>query len=131
MQRRFVYVAAAGGATAAQNALEGDSGRLDFANLPQIIFTSPQIAVAGLTEDQARQQGFDVRTRVLALEAIPRPLVNGDTTGLFNLVAETGGGRLLGVSIIADCAGEVIRSAVLAIKAAMTVEELASTGPHT
>jgi mercuric reductase len=126
-QPQFVYVAAAGGATAAQNALAGDESRLDFSNLPQIIFTSPQIAAAGLTEARAREQGFEVQTTVLPLEAIPRALVNGDTHGLFKLVAETGSSRLLGASIIADAAGEVIQSAVLAIKAGMTVDELAST----
>ncbi|MHB8659647.1 MAG: mercury(II) reductase [Solirubrobacteraceae bacterium] len=127
IQPQFVYVAAAAGAIAAQNALEGDSGCLDFSNLPQIIFTTPQIAVAGLTEEQARKQGFEVETSILPLEAIPRALVNGDTTGLFKLVAEADTGRLLGASIIAGSAGEVIQSAVLAIKTGMTVPELAST----
>jgi mercuric reductase len=126
-QPRFVYVAAAGGAAAAQNALGGDEQRLDFANLPQIIFTSPQIALAGLTEERAREQGFDVQTTILPLEAIPRALVNGDTSGLFKLVAEADTGRLLGASVIADAAGEVIQAAVLAIKAGMTVTDLAST----
>ncbi|MBY0396384.1 MAG: FAD-dependent oxidoreductase, partial [Thermoleophilia bacterium] len=52
-QPQFVYVAAAGGAAAAQNALgDGERQRLDFSNLPRIIFTSPQIAAAGLTERQ-------------------------------------------------------------------------------
>jgi mercuric reductase len=126
-QPQYVYVAAAGGAAAAQNALASGEQRLDFSNLPRIIFTTPQIAAAGLTEYQARERGFDVDTSILPLEAIPRALVNGDTRGLFKLVAETGSGRLLGASIVADAAGEVIQSAVLAIKAAMTVDELAST----
>jgi mercuric reductase len=126
-QPQFVYVAAAGGTVAAQNALANGDRRLDFANLPRIIFTSPQIAAAGLTESEARADGFEVETSILPLEAIPRALVNGDTRGLFKLVAETGSGRLLGASIIADAAGEVIQSAVLAIKAGMTVEDLAST----
>ncbi|MGC9220837.1 MAG: mercury(II) reductase [Solirubrobacteraceae bacterium] len=126
-QPRFVYVAAAGGAAAAQNALAAGEQRLDFTNLPQIIFTSPQIALAGLTEERAREQGFEVQTTILPLEAIPRALVNGDTSGLFKLVAEADSGRLLGASIIADAAGEVIQSAVLAIKAGMTITDLAST----
>ncbi len=126
-QPRFVYVAAAGGAAAAQNALDGADQRLDFANLPQTIFTSPQIALAGLTEERARAQGFEVQTTILPLEAIPRALVNGDTSGLFKLVAEADTGRLLGASIIADAAGEVIQTAVLAIKAGMTVTDLASS----
>lgn len=127
-QPQFVYVAAAGGAAAAQNALgEGEMQRLDFSNLPRVIFTTPQIASAGLTEHQAREQGIDVETSVLPLEAIPRALVNGDTRGLFKLVAEKGTRRLLGAAIVADGAGEVIQAAVLAIKAGMTIEQLTST----
>jgi mercuric reductase len=126
-QPRYVYVAAAGGAAAAQNALAGGDQRLDFSNLPRIIFTTPQIAAAGLTENDARERGFEIETGILPLESIPRALVNGDTRGLFKLVAETGSRRMLGASIIADGAGEVIQSAVLAIKAGMTIEELAST----
>jgi mercuric reductase len=126
-QPQFVYVAAAGGAAAAENALGSIDERLDFSALPRIIFTTPTIAGAGLTEAQARERGGDVESRVLALEAVPRALVNGDTRGLVKLVAEAGSGRLLGASIVADGAGEVIQSAVLAIDRGMTVGELAST----
>jgi mercuric reductase len=124
---QFVYVAAAGGAAAAENALGAGGARLDFAALPRIIFTKPTIASAGLTEVQAREQGFEVESRVLPLDVVPRALVNGDTRGLVKLVAEAGSGRLLGASVVADGAGEVIRSAVLAIERGMTVGELAST----
>jgi mercuric reductase len=54
-------------------------------------------------------------------------LVNGDTRGLFKLVAEAGSGRLLGASILADGAPDVIQSAVLAIERGITVGELART----
>jgi mercuric reductase len=52
--------------------------------------------------------------------------VNGDTRGLFKLVAEAEGGRLVGVSVLADGAPDVIQAAVLAIEHGMTVDELAS-----
>ncbi|HWC26753.1 MAG TPA: FAD-dependent oxidoreductase, partial [Solirubrobacteraceae bacterium] len=126
-QPRYVYVAAAAGSAAASNALGLGEERLDFAALPQVIFTSPAIAQAGLTERAAAEQRLDVETAVLPLEAIPRALVNGDTRGLFKLVAERGGGRLLGASILADGAPDAIQAAVLAIDQGMTVGELAST----
>lgn len=127
-QPQFVYVAAAAGAAAAQNALgDGQEQRLDFSNLPRIIFTSPQIAAAGLTEQQAREQGYEIETTLLPLQAVPRALVNRDTRGLFKLVAEQESRRLLGASIIAESAGEVIQSAVLAINQQMTIEQLSST----
>lgn len=124
-QPRFVYVAAAGAATAAQNALAGGNEQLDFAALPQVVFTSPAIGQAGVTEAEARERGIDVATTVLPLEAVPRALVNDDTRGLFKLVADAGSGRLLGASILAEGAPDVIQSAVLAIVHGMTVDQLA------
>lgn len=126
-QPRYVYVAAAAGAAAASNALGLGAEVLDFRALPQIIFTAPAIAAAGITEEAAIERGFDVETSILPLEAIPRALVDGDTRGLFKLVAERGSGRLLGVSILAEGAPDVIHAAVLAIDRGMTVGELAST----
>jgi mercuric reductase len=126
-QPQFVYVAAAGGAAAAENALVGGDERLDFGSLPRVIFTSPQIAAAGLTESQAAERGIEVETRLLPLDAIPRALVNANTRGLYKIVAERDSGRLLGVSIVADGAAEVSQAAVLAIDRGMTVGELASS----
>jgi len=64
---------------------------------------------------------------VLPLTAVPRGLVNGDTSGLVKLVAEAGTGRLLGPSMLAEGAGEVIHAAVLAISQHLTVRQLAAT----
>jgi mercuric reductase len=126
-QPRFVYVAAAGGAAAVENALGSGGERLDFSALPQIVFTSPALAQAGLTEAEARERGFELETTVLPLDAIPRALVSGDTRGLIKLVAEAGSRRLIGASILAAGAPDVIQSAVLAIDRAMTVDELSRT----
>lgn len=126
-QPRFVYVAAAAGAAAVENALGDGQARLDFSALPQIIFTEPAFAQAGLTEAQAHERGFEVEATILPLDAVPRALVNGDTRGLFKLVAESGSGRLLGVSIVAGGAPDVIQSAVLAIERRLTVMELSKS----
>lgn len=126
-QPQYVYVAAAGGAAAAQNALGGGDEYLDFSALPRMIFTTPQIAAAGRTEAEAVQAGFQVETAVLQIEAVPRALVNADTRGLVKLVAEAGTRRLLGASVVADGAGEVIQTAVLAIDHGLTVGDLTST----
>lgn len=126
-QPRFVYVAAASGAAAVENALGSGRERLDFSALPQIVFTSPALAQAGLTEAEARERGFEMETTILPLDAIPRALVSGDTRGLFKLVAEAGSRRLIGASILAAGAPDVIQSAVVAIERAMTVDELSRT----
>ncbi|HXF57364.1 MAG TPA: mercury(II) reductase [Actinomycetota bacterium] len=124
---QFVYVAAYQGALAADNALDGGGRKVDLRALPRVTFTSPQIAAAGLTEAQAKEQGRRVKTAVLPLSAVPRAIVNRDTRGLIKLVADEATDELLGASVLADGAGEVIQSAVLAVKFRLTVAELADT----
>lgn len=124
---QFVYVSAYEGALVADNALLGTSRRVDLTGLPRVTFTAPQVASAGLTEAQAREAGYAVRTSVLPLDAVPRALVNRDTSGLIKLVADATTDRLLGASVLADAGGEVIQSAVLAIKYGITTTQLAST----
>ncbi len=124
---QFVYVAAYEGALAVDNALLGAGRRTDFTGLPRVTFTTPQAAGAGLTEAQAREGGFEVETSVLPLDAVPRALVNHDTRGLVKLVAEATSGRLLGASVLAEGAGDVIQAAVLAIRHGITTAELAAT----
>jgi mercuric reductase len=124
---QFVYVSAYEGALAVDNALLGAGRRTDFTGLPRVTFTSPQVAGAGLTEAEAVGAGFEVETSVLPLAAVPRALVNHDTHGLVKLVAEASTKRLLGASVLAEGAGDVIQSAVLAIRHNITTSELAAT----
>jgi len=124
---QFVYVAAYQGALAAGNALLGESQEADLAGLPRVIFTSPPAAGAGLTEAQARTAGYQVTISVLPATAVPRALVNHDTSGVTKLVADAATGALLGASVVGEGAGDVIQSAVLAIRRHLTAAELAAT----
>jgi mercuric reductase len=122
---QFVYTAAAQGSAAAANALL-DAGRaVDYAALPRVTFTSPAIASAGLTEAELIRQGVACDCRVLPLSAVPRALVARDTRGVVKLVAEARTGRVRGVHAVADGAGEMITAASYAIRARMTVTDLA------
>lgn len=124
---QFVYVAAAQGALAADNALAGAGGRMDDTALPRVTFTEPAIAAVGLTESDAIRAGHRVETRVLDLAEVPRAIVAGDTRGLVKLVAERESGRLLGAHAIAHGAGDVIQAAVYAVKFGLTVGDVADT----
>ena len=123
----FVYVAAAAGGIAANNALTGSQKPLDLSALPEVIFTDPQIAMVGLTEAQAREAGYEIRTSTIGLEHVPRALAARDTRGLIKIVAETGTGRILGVHVIAAEGGEVIQTATLAVKFGLTIDNLTDT----
>jgi mercuric reductase len=123
----FVYVAAAAGGIAANNALKGSQKPLDLSALPEVIFTDPQIAIVGLTEQQARKTGYEVRTSTITLDHVPRALAARDTRGLLKVVAEIGTGRILGVHVIAAEGGEVIQTATFAVKLGLTINDLTDT----
>lgn len=102
----------------------GGDDVLDLSAMPAVIFTDPQVATVGLSEDKARADGFEVESRTLALENVPRALANFDTTGFVKLVTDQKTGRLIGAQIVSAEAGEMIQTAVLAIRNRMTVQEL-------
>ncbi|MBL3827347.1 MULTISPECIES: mercury(II) reductase [unclassified Marinobacter] len=122
-QPQFVYVAAAGGSRAAVN-MTGGEATLDLSAMPGVMFTDPQVATVGLTEAEALKQGYNVDTRLLDLENVPRALVNFDTHGFIKMVAERDSGRLLGVQAVAGGAGELIQTAVIALRSRMTVQDI-------
>ena len=121
----FVYVAAAAGTRAAANMLGGDEA-LDLSVVPAVVFTDPQVATVGLSEAEAQGKGYQVDTRTLTLDNVPRALANFDTRGFIKLVAEKDTGRILGVQAVAPDAGELIQTAALAIRSRLTVKELAA-----
>lgn len=121
---QFVYVAAAGGTRAAIN-MTGGHTTLDLSVMPAVIFTEPQVATVGLSQAEAHLKGIETDSRTLTLDNVPRALANFDTRGFIRLVIEKGERRLIGVQVVAPEAGELIQSAALAIRAQMTVEELA------
>jgi mercuric reductase len=124
---QFVYVAAHMGATAAQNALANDEQTIDYSALPRITFTNPQIAAAGLTDEQANGQGVVCSCRTLPLEYVPRALVERDTRGIVKLVIERGSRKVIGATVVAEGAGDVILAAVYAIQLGMTIDQIGET----
>ena len=123
----FVYVAAYSGQLAAENALTSAGQVYDAGYIPRITFTDPQIASAGLTEAQAREQGYEVRVSSLPMVHVPRALAARDTRGLIKLVVNAATDQLLGAHILAPEAGEMIQTAVLAIRFGLTVRQLRET----
>ena len=123
-QPQFVYVAAAAGTRAAINMTGGDAA-LNLTAMPAVVFTDPQVATVGYSEAEAHHDGIETDSRTLTLDNVPRALANFDTRGFIKLVADAGSGRLIGVQAVAPEAGELIQTAVLAIRNRMTVQELA------
>ncbi len=124
---QFVYMAAHGAKIAAKNALNSNTYSYDNSAMPAVVFTDPQVATVGLTEALAKESGHAVRTSVIGLDDVPRALAAHDTRGLIKLVADAGSNKLLGAHILAPEGADSIQTAVLAIKAGMTVGDLSET----
>lgn len=120
----FVYTAAYGGSLAAENALFGSDQAYDAGYIARVTFTDPQVASAGLTEAQAREQGFEVKVSDLPMTYVPRALAARDTRGLVKLVADVNTDKLLGAHILAPEAGEMIQLASMALKLGLTIAQL-------
>lgn len=123
---QYVYVAAQTGRVAAAGAL-GNPAVVDYTGLPGVTFTTPQIASAGMTEEQAMAAGHDCDCRVLDARDIPRALANRDTRGAIKLVIDADTRKTLGVHAALDGAGDVMLAATYAIKFGLTVDDLADT----
>ena len=124
---QFVYMAAYGEKIAARNAVAEGDGHYDNSTMPWVVFTDPQVAGVGLSEQQALDAGHDVKTSVLQLDQVPRAQAARDTRGLIKLVADRETDKLLGGQIIAPEGSDTIQTLVMALKARLTTKELGET----
>ncbi|MFQ5898342.1 MAG: dihydrolipoyl dehydrogenase [Candidatus Methylomirabilia bacterium] len=95
--------------------------------IPAVVFTDPEVAWCGLTEEDARLQGIDADAVSVPWSASGRAVATGRTDGLTKLVFEAKSGRLLGVGIVGPHAGELIAEGALAVEMAALAEDLAGT----
>lgn len=100
---------------------------MDYTALPRVTFTTPAIASVGVTDEQAQTGGYACECRVLDLHHVPRARVNLDTRGLVKVVADRSSGRVLGIHVLAENAGDVLLAGVYAVKFGLTVDDLANT----
>ncbi|MCI0459319.1 MAG: mercury(II) reductase [Gemmataceae bacterium] len=104
------------GGIAAHNALSGGPlRRVDHRVIPRVIFTDPQVAVVGLTEDEAVSLGHPCWCNTLPMTLVPRAGAIRDTRGVIKMVADAKTNEVLGVSMIGNSAGEVIHEAAMAL----------------
>jgi len=123
----LVYMAAYGAKIAASNALNGNTERYSNTAMPEVIFTDPQFATAGMTEAEARAKGLKAATSIVPLDTVPRFTAAFDTRGLIKLVADADTDQLPGATIVAPEAGDSVQTVVMALMAGLTTGELADT----
>lgn len=121
----FVYTAAKEGKIATLNAFKNTGDEVDYTGLPWVVFTDPQVAGAGMDEQEAEKAGIPYETSVMPLTDIPRAQAALDTRGFIKLIKNSETDKLIGGRIIAPEGGELAMQISLAIKAGMTIQDLA------
>lgn len=105
------------GGIAAHNALsEGEMRPVDHRVIPRAVFTDPQVAVVGLTEKEAIEQGHPCWCNTVPMTLVPRGGTIRDTRGLIKMVANADTNEVLGVSMVGPNAGEVIHEAAMGLR---------------
>jgi dihydrolipoamide dehydrogenase len=105
--------------------IAGKHGHVDFNTVPWVIYTSPEIAWVGRTEQQLKQDGVKYRAGTFPFMANGRARALGDTTGFVKFLADALTDRILGVHIIGPMASELIAEAVVAMEFGASSEDIA------
>jgi mercuric reductase len=117
-------VGAHDGKIAAHNALSGEPLReVDHTVIPRVIFTDPQVAVVGLTDEEAVAAGIACNCNAIPLAVVPRAGAIRDTRGLIKMVLDDTTRRVVGVSMLGTNAGEVIHEAAMALRFGATTDD--------
>jgi dihydrolipoamide dehydrogenase len=114
------------GIAAAEN-IAGQIGIVNHAVIPSVVYTMPEIAGVGLTEEAAREGGRAVKIGKFPMLANSRAKTNRDTDGFVKVIADADNDRVLGVWIIASVAGTMIAQAAQAMEFGATSEDIAYT----
>jgi mercuric reductase len=98
----------------------------DYSALPTAIFTEPELASIGLSEQEARDEGLDVGTATHPVTAVTRAQYHDAKCGLYKLVFDRGSRKVLGVHVVNRAASEIVQGLALPLKLGATVDDLAS-----
>ena len=111
----------------AAEVIAGKPAAQDAVAIPGVVYTSPELAWVGLTEQEAREKGYDVRTGVFPLSASGRAMTLQQTDGFVKMVVDHDTDLLLGVHIVAAHASDMLGEASLALEMGATATDIALT----
>jgi dihydrolipoamide dehydrogenase len=126
----LAHVASHQGIVAVEDAL-GHRARMDYTAVPSCIFSLPEAASVGLSEEQARQQGYDVKVGIFALPNNGKAFAMGETEGFVKIVSEAKHSAVLGLHVVGPHASDLVLEGTLAISLESTLDEIEHTiHPH-
>jgi len=107
--------------------IAGKAGHVNYEVIPGIIYTNPELAGVGLTEDLAKEKGLKVRVGKFPFRANGRALANADVEGVVKFIADAETDRILGASILSHAASELIAEIVAVMEFGGSSEDLGRT----
>jgi pyruvate/2-oxoglutarate dehydrogenase complex dihydrolipoamide dehydrogenase (E3) component len=126
LEHKFTHTADAAACIAVQNALFRGRQRLSGLVIPWCTYTDPEIAHVGLYVRQAHQQDVPVKTFTVPMHEVPRAITDGEEVGFVKIHVRDGTDRILGATIVARHAGEMINEITLAMVAGIGLRTLSS-----
>jgi dihydrolipoamide dehydrogenase len=105
--------------------LAGQSGHIDYDRVPGVVYTWPEIASVGKTEEALKEQGVSYKVGKFPFSANSRGRATGDTDGVVKILADETTDRVLGVHILGPLAGDLISEAVIAMEFGASAEDIA------
>ena len=111
---QLAHAGFAEGIAAITHIATGRAAPVDYRAVPAVVYTRPEVAAVGLTEERARAAGYEVTTASHGFEGVARALIRGENRGLVKVVAEAGG-PILGATVAGPEAGELIHELMLAV----------------
>ena len=104
--------------------IHGHAAQVNYDTIISVIYTSPEVAWVGLTEEQARDKGIDVKTGQFPFAVNGRALASAEPAGFVKFVADAKTDRLLGMHIIGSGAGDMIHQGMIAMEFVSSIEDL-------
>ena len=124
-QLLYTHVATYQGDLVGYNLFEDRPDKEDLSIVPRVTFCDPEVAGVGLTEGEARKQGFNVVVGRMPNRYLGKSLITGERRGLVKLIIDGTNQRILGGHIVGTQASELVHEIAVAMKSGMTVETLA------
>ena len=107
--------------------IAGEHGSVNYDVMPNVIYTHPEVAWVGKTEEQVKSEGIDYQVGSFPFAASGRAKAKGDTAGLVKVIRDKSNDRLLGAHLIGPSASELLAQSVLAMEFDATIEDIAHT----
>ena len=126
-QFKFTHAADALARIAIQNSLFFGRAKASDLVIPWCTYTSPELAHVGLSPENAEEKGIPVEVLTVPLDQVDRAVLDGTDEGFLRLIIKKGKDRILGATLVADHAGEILGELTLAVKAGVGLNTIAST----